>query len=145
MTDSQRSVAVSGERTLAEAHLDLGLGNTYRLEYIKHLVSIASGIFVFSVTFMKDLVGKPPNEVAGTPLLAFGWTSLVLSIVCGVIHMRCWASYYISWGLHYEDRPARTRRAQVNRMRRIAEYGQVVGFAVGLLFLLAFAIRNVVL
>ena len=131
-----------GQESLSDAHLDIGLGNQYRIEYIKHLVSIATGVFVFSVTFMKELVGKPNSAANLKPALILGWVALVLSIVAGIFHMRYWAQYYISWGLHYEATHAKKWRSKLNRKRKIAEYVQISGFASGLLSLLAFATWN---
>lgn len=126
-------------RTLEQAHLDLGLGNNYRMEYIKHLMSIAAGAFVFSVTFSKDMLnGSFPSNGMKTVLL-LGWASLAVSVVAGIFHMRIWAQYYISWGLHYEKPEAKKWRGKLNRWRKTADKLQVVGFVVGLAALLAFA------
>ncbi|MGI8732842.1 MAG: hypothetical protein ACR2LM_06025 [Pyrinomonadaceae bacterium] len=61
------------QESLSDAHLDIGLGNQYRIEYIKHLVSIATRVFVFSVTFMKYLVGKPTASANLRLVLISGW------------------------------------------------------------------------
>jgi amino acid transporter len=125
----------------AIATRDLGLGNTYRIEYIKHLVSISTGVFVFSVTFMKDLVG-PFSQVVGKPFLIAGWSVLVISIISGIFHMSLWASIYISWGLYWESPRAKRERAVLNRWRKIAERAQVLGFLAGLVLLVIFASLN---
>jgi hypothetical protein len=130
------------QESLADAHLDIGLGNTYRLEYIKHLVSIATGVFVFSVTFMKDLVGRSTSDAHLKAALLIGWIALIASIVAGVLHMRIWGQYYMSWGLHYEKEHAKKWRVKLNNRRKLAEYLQIWAFVVGLVALVAFATSN---
>ena len=143
MSSTRTSVDKADRRTLGDAHLDIGLGNNYRLEYVKHLVSIATGIFVFSVTFMKDLIGEP-SQASLKVFLISGWSALAVSIVSGVFHMRLWGAYYISWGLHYDAPHAEEYRKSINRRRKIAEWLQICGFAAGLLLLLAFAAWNLI-
>lgn len=130
------------QKSLADQHLDIGLGNQYRLEYIRHLVSIATGVFVFSVTFMKDLVGKPTSLANFRISLVLGWLGLLLSIVSGIFHMKLWSQYYISWGIAYDDKRAKEWRKKLNTRRKIAEWVQICGFALGLLFLIVFATKN---
>lgn len=130
------------QENLADAHTDIGFGNDYRIEYIKHLVSIATGVFVFSITFLKDFVGLQPANAQYKVVLLIGWFALLLSIIAGIIHMRYWAMYYISWGTHYEDTKGREFRRALNPKRKAAEAVQFFGFGLGLLFLLAFAASN---
>jgi len=133
------------ERTLTEAHLDLALGNNYRMEYIKHLMSIAAGAFVFSVTFTKDMLGEAqPSSLMNTILLA-SWAALALSTLAGIFHMRFWAQYYINWGLHYENPSAKRWRYKLNRWRKIADTLQVSCFAVGLAAMLIFAATTLIM
>lgn len=142
MSKSEQTSPEIRQESLSDAHLDIGLGNNYRIEYIKHLVSIATGVFVFSVTFMKDLINESTTNADWKPFLIAGWTGLVVSIVSGILHMRLWSQYYISWGLHYEESRAVKWRQVINRRRKIAENLQIGGFAIGLLLLLIFATRN---
>jgi len=145
MADNRKaSAGKKGQETLADAHLDIGLGNSYRLEYVKHLVSIATGVFVFSVTFMKDLIGQSAAHANLKGFLIAGWGSLVVSIIAGIFHMRLWSQYYISWGLHYEEPHAVAWRRIVNRRRKIAEGAQICGFGAGLVLLLLFATGNLI-
>jgi amino acid transporter len=121
---------------------DIGFGNTYRLEYIKTLLSIGTGVLVFSVTFMKDLVGKPLSQVVDKEFLVAGWGVLIVSVVAGIFHMRLWASYYISWGLSAATEPGYRHRRILNRNRKIAEYTQLAAFLAGLILLVIFASLN---
>jgi hypothetical protein len=131
------------EHTLADAHRDIDFGNRYRIEYIKHLISIATAVLVFTVTFMKDFVGKKSSEAEGRFLLLLGWSALVASMVAGIFHMRYWSWYYVSWGTRWKEPTARDWRATVNARRKIAENLQVYGFIIGLLCLMIFAVWNV--
>jgi hypothetical protein len=147
MSDSPESTALSErrpapERTLADAHRDIEFGNNYRLEYIKHLISIATGVFIFSVTFMKDLVGRPITEASVKFALPLGWCALVISIFAGILHMRYWAWFYTSWGTQWTDPKAKKRRFTIDRRRKAAERIQIYGFVAGLIFLLLFAAWN---
>jgi len=128
--------------TREEGHRDIEFGNNYRIEYIKHLVSISTGIFVFTVAFMKDMVGKPIAGVIGKPLLIAGWSSLVMSIIAGIFHLRCWGAYYIAWGLYWNQPKGKRQRAVLNSWRRIAESTQILAFLAGLILLVVFASMN---
>ena len=59
------------------------------------MMSIAAGIFVLSVAFMKDLVA--PGPVVSPWLLTGSWGLLVLSLVAGVGHMKAWDRFYIAY------------------------------------------------
>ena len=139
---TRQKATTSESRTLAEAHLDIGLANNYRIEYIKHLMSIATGVFVFSVTFMKDMIGSSTVGASLKSALLVGWISLAISIVAGILHMRLWASFYISWGLHYNELSARQWRYKIRIVRDCAEIIQIAGFVVGIFALLLFAAQN---
>ena len=128
--------------TREEGQRDIAFGNTYRLEYIKHLVSISTGIFVFTVAFMKDLVGKPISSVVDKPLLIAGWATLVTSIIAGIFHMRCWGAYYIAWGLYWNQPKGQRQRAVLTMWRRVAEWTQMLSFLAGLVLLVVFASIN---
>jgi hypothetical protein len=130
-------------RTLADSHLDIGLGNQFRLEYIKHLVSLSTGVFVFSIAFMKDIMGKPIAQVLVKPVLICGWASLVVSTFAGILHMRYWASYYISWGTGWQEPGARRYRSTLNRRRKAAEVIQIAGFVIGLILFVVFTAFNI--
>ncbi|OYW74606.1 MAG: hypothetical protein B7Z37_16990 [Verrucomicrobia bacterium 12-59-8] len=140
-TNSSDSSPTS-ERTLADAHRDIEFGNNYRLEYIKHLISIATGVFVFSVTFMKDFVGKPTTEATAKLALPVGWLFMVVSILAGILHMRYWACYYTSWGTKWTKPKAKEWRAVINKRRKVAESVQIYGFIAGLSLLLFFTTWN---
>jgi hypothetical protein len=130
--------------TRTHAHTDIGFANSYRLEYIKHLIAVSTGVFVFSVTFMKDLLGGLVPDGAGKVMLITGWGFLTVSILAGVAHMRYWARYYISWGLHPNDKKGEVGRRQIDLRRRTVEIIQVSCFALGIIMLFVFSSWNLV-
>lgn len=130
------------EHTTEHRQRDIEFGNSYRLEYIKHLITIASGMFVFTVAFMKDVLGKPAAAAHGSLILICGWTALVVSIVAGIHHMRYWAWFFVSWGRGPADEQEIAWRKRIDGRRKIAEQTQFYGFFVGLVCLLVFAALN---
>jgi hypothetical protein len=119
---------------------DIEFGNSYRLEYIKHLITISSGMFAFTVVFMKDFVGRTVSSSHGQVILVFGWVSLIVSIVAGIYHMRYWAWFFNSWSTHPDD--GKARRETIDRRRRTAEAVQFFAFFIGLGCLFCFAALN---
>jgi amino acid transporter len=132
---------MTDERTLADVHRDIDFGNRYRLEYIKHLMSLSAGVFVVSIAFMKELM-PPERHVRMAYGLGVGWVSLILSLFSGIAHMRYWASFYISFLKPFDDPVAKARRRRINARRKIAELLQLGCFVTGLVLILLFAILN---
>ena len=130
------------EHTIEQRQQDIQFGNSFRLEYIKHLISLSTGVFVFTVTFMKDFLGKASATATLKPALILGWLALVVSIIAGIYHMRYWAWFFISWGRSPTDEKEIRWRNQVMSQRRIAEEIQFYSFFIGLTSLLSFAIWN---
>lgn len=126
-------------RTLEDIHRDVDFANRYRLEYIKHLMSIAAGIFVISITFMKDFVGNYGTAIFKMGLVA-GWGCLVMSIVSGIGHMKCWDRYYISYRKQREE--GDRRRKRINLWRIISETLQISFFIAGLVLIFSFSVMN---
>ena len=130
------------EHTIEQRQRDIEFGNSYRLEYIKHLITVASGVFVFTVAFMKDVIGKSAASASASPVLIAGWLALVISIVAGIYHMRYWAWFFISWGRAPADESEIAWRKRIDARRKVAERAQFYGFFVGLICLLLFAAIN---
>ncbi len=130
------------EHTLAQRQKDIEFSNLYRIEYIKHLITISSGMFVFTIAFMNDLINKPFECVTYKEVLIIGWLALVVSIIAGIYHMRHWAWYFNSWGRYPADKDEITWREKVNKHRRVAELTQFYLFFLGLGCLLVFAALN---
>jgi hypothetical protein len=138
----QRQREMTGEPSIEQRQRDIEFGNSYRLEYIKHLITIASGMFVFTVAFMKDVIQKPAASAHWPPVLIAGWLALVISIIAGIYHMRYWAWYFVSWGRGPGDATEIAWRNRIDTHRIIAERVQFYGFFVGLGCLLLFAALN---
>ncbi len=132
---------MQNDRTLEDIHRDVDFSNRYRLEYIKHLMSLSAGIFVISIAFMKDVVGGYSTAVFKIGLVV-GWAFLILSLVGGIFHMKCWDRYYISYRKPKDV--GDIRRKRINRWRIIAETSQITFFALGIVLLFGFAALNLV-
>jgi hypothetical protein len=130
------------QRTLSEKHKDIEFSNQYRIEYIKHLITIAAAIFAFTLTFLKDILGKPLFSVGYKPILILGWLLLIVSLMAGVAQMRLWASYYVSWAKSLYDEEQKKWRDTVDRSRLRFEYLQIFSFFAGLVLLLVFSSLN---
>lgn len=126
-------------RNLEDIHRDVDFANRYRLEYIKHLMSIAAGIFVVSIAFIKDFVGDYKTAIFKIPLI-IGWAFLILSIAAGIFHMKCWDRFYISYRKSFDE--GARRRKVINVYRTIAETSQIVFFILGLILIFAFSVAN---
>ena len=130
------------QHTIETRQRDIEFGNAYRIEYIKHLVSVAAGIFAFTISFMRDYLGKSADASTAKPLLAAGWVLLVVSIIAGIFHMRYWAWYFTSWGRGPGDDSERNWRNTVDVHRKIAEYSQLASFFGGVALIALFASIN---
>lgn len=131
-------VALNGERSLDHIQTDVDFANRYRLEYVKHMMSIAAGVFALSVTFMKDLVGE--TETKASALLPLSWALLIVSLSAGVGHMKAWDRFYIAYRKERVERDRRHRR--INPLRVTAEIVQVGGLIAGVVVMMLFAIAN---
>ncbi len=67
---------ITEKRTLEDIHYDVGLANSYRIEYIKHLMSLSAGIFVVSIAFMSDLVKDIENSEYKIIIILSWWQIL---------------------------------------------------------------------
>lgn len=129
-------------RRLEAIHRDVDFANRYRLEFIKHCMSLAAAVFIFTVAFIKDIV--PTGATPQHPwLIAVSWGAMILSLFGGLGHFAGWDRYYISYRDHANDRAAGdVARSRINLLRRIAMAGQLVGFVVGLAALAIFCLLN---
>lgn len=75
---------------------DIAMGNDYRKERIKHMATMATGVFALTATFHKDLVGQSPDKPE-LFLLLVGWLLLVLSLLAGIEHLRRWENFYLGF------------------------------------------------
>ena len=133
---------MNGEQQAQEdARSEIDLQNNYRIEYIKHLLAISTGVFVFSVTFIKDLI--PQNHWAHMKdALILGWGALVASTILGVFHLRLWSIYYTPWGLQFDKKRVDSRRRWIGWVLFMADGIQIVSFCIGIAALFAFGVAN---
>ena len=126
-------------RTLTHIQQDVDFANRYRIAYIKHLMSLSAGIFVISIAFMRDVIGAYSQPVFKSGLVS-GWACLILSLVAGILHMKCWDRFYISYRKPKEE--GEKRRNKINTLRVGAEAGQIAFFVLGLVLIFYFAAAN---
>ena len=100
-------------RNLDQIQKDIEFANNYRLEAIKHLMSIAAGIFVFSVAFMKDVI---PNGSTATLkwALSWSWGLLLLSLLTGIILMKLWDKFYASYRKSNDEGLNRRKKKKID-------------------------------
>ena len=135
--------------TIESVHRDIGFANAYRMELLKHLMTISAALFAFTVTFRPTL-----DAVQCRWAMWIGWTGLAVSMIGGMVHMLGWDHYYKSYrdfdyGLREDPdtergrREGRAKRNQINRWRRVAMVAQFVGFAIGVIGVGTFAAINI--
>jgi hypothetical protein len=119
-------------------HRDISIGNDYRKERLKLLITLASGVFALTVTFHKDLFSGV-LDLRGLVLLLVGWSALLLSLLCGILHFHKWEDFYLEhravgnaiWQHHIGDATAKAA-AVVNyhaARNNIEKYRQQYRFA----------------
>ena len=77
-------------------HRDISVGNDYRKERIKLLITLATGVFALTVTFNKDLFRDHISGI-GLILVLVGWTFLLVSLLGGIYHFRAWEDFYLQF------------------------------------------------
>lgn len=71
-------------------HRDIAIGNDYRKERIKLLITLATGVFALTVTFHKDLLTN-----TGFYLVLAGWAMMIISLGAGIVHFQQWENFYL--------------------------------------------------
>ena len=105
-------------------HRDIAIGNDYRKERIKLLITLATGVFALTVTFHKDLFGSVLTDT-GLYLVLGGWAMMIVSLWAGIAHFRQWEDFYLEhrargnalWRYHVASTAANTSE---ERQARIA-------------------------
>jgi hypothetical protein len=75
-------------------HRDIVIGNDYRKERIKLLITLATGVFALTATFHKDFFGERLT-VLELGLVLLGWLALIISLLAGIVHFRKWEDFYL--------------------------------------------------
>lgn len=76
-------------------HRDIAIGNDFRKERIKLLITVATGVFALMISFNKDLFSGRTSGPALAALLV-GFVLLLLSILCGIYHFKAWEDFYLA-------------------------------------------------
>jgi hypothetical protein len=120
---------------------DIERANVYRLELIKIMLAMASGVLAFTVSFRPSI-----ENPAGVWLMSVGWIALALSVVGGVFTLLMWEWFYISYR-DYDNRgrqkEGKAYRKRVTAWRRRWQFLQYLGLVVGVLGIGVFAAINI--
>ena len=104
-------------------HRDIAIGNDYRKERIKLLITLATGVFALTATFHKDVFGSV-FTYTGLWLVVGGLAMMIVSLWAGIVHFRRWEDFYLEhrargnalWRYHVATAAANTdqqRDAQI--------------------------------
>lgn len=129
-------------------HRDISIGNQYRQEGIKHSMTLATGVFVFTATFYEKFT-KPVSQIpnAFPVIIALGWLCLVCSLLSGLLHMYGWERFYLSY--RHDHRDEATRLAAKLKRDRLLEqidfyrHVQGGGLVIGLLLIGLYVICSI--
>ncbi len=124
-----------------EAHRDIALGNSYRMELIKLVLTLAAGLFAFSVAFQPATL--PNVDVSN---LRLGWYLLAISMAGGMGNLYGWERFYLSYrdfDLKGDLAGGKKYRKTVTMLRRIAMVAQFSGFLFGAVLIGHFTAENI--
>lgn len=121
---------------------DVGLGNKYRLECIKHCMTLATGTLVFTITFKKDYLTSTSQAIFANAFATVGWLFLIVSLASGIWHMQCREHYYFAWILEPEGRDKERKKLTRlwDRRARAARVTQYASLTIGLLCIALYVI-----
>ncbi len=136
------AVTGQGAQTIDALHRDIALGNQYRLELIKLVMTLSTGVLAFTVSFRPSL-----REVNAPWLMWAGWIGLGASIVGGMVNMHGWDRFYLSYrDYDWRGKPleGKQMRGAITFRRSIGAFLQLTGFGAGVLVIALFAALNLV-
>lgn len=128
------------EIPISAIQADVGFGIQFRLELMKQLLTLATALLAFTVGFFT--VPGAPGHVDNAPLAWVGWMALIVAIGCGLLQMRHWERFYLSYrDFDHKDDGAggKTYRATITRYRHLAMTIQYITLTIGVLCLTVFA------
>jgi hypothetical protein len=126
--------------TIEAVHRDVAFANKYRLELLKHLLTLSAALLAFTVSFRPTL-----TRVDSAWLMWVGWIALGVSASCGMLHLLLWSHYYISYrDYDWHDRGDEgiLQRKYITDFRKFVMFFQFLGFAVGVLGVAIFSAVN---
>ena len=120
--DEQADVLLTYGNLHEIMHRDISIGNEFRKERIKHLITLATAIFALTVTFHSEILGGKQTD-ASLQMLWLGWLLLLGSLISGIFHWKKWEDFYLGhrntgkalWEYHVysqADNQARKANAQ---------------------------------
>jgi hypothetical protein len=115
--------------TIEVVHKDITLGNTYRIELDKLLLTLAVALFAFSTSFVPTL-----SAIVASGWMAVGWGCLAASISGGILELLGWEMFYISYrDYDYRGKPEEGKRVRriITLWRRVGRTAQILGFIAG--------------
>jgi cell division protein FtsW (lipid II flippase) len=120
---------------LSETHKNIAIGNRFRLEAVKHMISLGVGAIVFTVTFRKDFQGI--SDESWLILIGLGWIALLVSVCGGVVQLKWWEKFYLSYRKDFKGKGAEgtAQRDRYLTVLRISFFFQSAGLVLGLLLL----------
>lgn len=131
--------------SISAIQADIALANNYRLELVKTVLTLAMALFAFTVSF-------PVGRDSTTPITGWwlgwvSWAALAVSILAGLVHVRLWEAFYISYRDHDWKQKKRgagkTHRDKITRRRRIAMVCQYSAFVIGVITVGLLAALNI--
>ncbi|HCQ53248.1 MAG TPA: hypothetical protein DIV82_03810 [Brevundimonas diminuta] len=121
----------------AQANVERSL--TFRREYYKYALGLATALLAFSVT-IQPLLSRAPVHLW---LLIPTWLSLGLAFYAGLRLHLIWAKFLVTYSDHRTDRAAGNRaRGPITASRRFHDGLLVVTLALGAIGIAAFAALN---
>ncbi|NOX90633.1 MAG: hypothetical protein GXO77_16645 [Calditrichaeota bacterium] len=131
---------VIDEYPLSAIHQNIDFSNRFRLEYIKHLMSLSAGIFVISMAFVNNFFDST-EKVSDLLFLKLSWVFLIVSLIGGIFHLRFMDSFFLTYRLTPEE--GNKKRENASKIITLFESIQIVAFIIGLVLILYFGIANI--
>jgi hypothetical protein len=141
MTDPQTPPQKPAVRTLDDLHRDIAFANQYRLEFIKHTMSLAAAVFIFTLTFKQNIIGT--GRTYGVPFAFASWLAMIVSLMGGLGQLSGWDRYYMTWrDYEWRNQSGKAARRVITKWRRFALVMQIAFFITGLVLMAIFCALN---
>jgi hypothetical protein len=125
--------------TFLQADIDRAV--EYRKEYYKYVLTISTALLAFTVSFQPQLSRNPELVV----FMYLGWLGLGVTVLAGVwVHM-LWSKFFVSFR-DFDNQGNRDQgksvRREITARRRFLDKLMMVGLALGVVGVVAFAATN---